>query len=97
MEARAAWFSGLPERALRATDHGPEWIPTLVMRALAAAELGNDAEAAMAWRRLRRVAPVFDFGRYVRELPITHPAALERYRAGVRRLAAVVAERRGIS
>lgn len=90
MEARAAFFANLPERALRTSDLGPDCVPNLVMRTLAAAELGDEAETRRSWARLNSLTPRFDLRAYAQRMPITHPRSLARYVAAARKVHIVV-------
>jgi DNA-binding CsgD family transcriptional regulator/tetratricopeptide (TPR) repeat protein len=91
MEARAALFSGLPERALMASDLAPECLPNLVVRSLAAVEVGDAAEARRSWSRLVALAPAFDFATYALQVPISHPCVRARYDAAAHRLTTLLA------
>jgi TolB-like protein len=83
---RVAFFAGDMERAAHAGALSVDFLPTRLFRALALSELGREAEAQEARRRLLQRVPRFISTDYLSDHPITGPKVRERFLAACDRL-----------
>lgn len=82
VEARVAYFVGQYDRTIAASNAGTEHVSGLAYRCLAFARLGDRDAALNAYADLIDRFARFDFHRYARRFPISHPDALGQFRAG---------------
>ncbi len=86
IEARVAYFAGHYDRSIAASYAGTEHVSGLAFRCLSHTGSGDRDAALNAYSELIERYPRFDFDRYAKRMPVAHPEALARFRAGTDQL-----------